>query len=163
MRCHVCFAVALVLLAAVPSRPAQLMVGTQPYVDAPVRVSLDLFPFALGFRRADGVAYWHGTALGAAGDRDTWYVSLAYGACFFGINSGGIFLGPVADIMRREVGLSLDISYSIVSIPVKLSLQSIGAEAASDMLFAASLSGGIGLLFPLVRMEDGRLRHLFNR
>jgi hypothetical protein len=156
----------VILLALACSRPlwaGQALIGTRPFSDSPIRVSLDLFPLALGYFKGDDIAYWHGLSTGVAVERDIRLVSLGYGVAFFGLNSGGVFVGPLIDVDERAVGFTLDITYCIFSAPLKLSLQRIRTIDSRDMFFAVGLSAGIGALFPLVRVEKGKLRPVFDR
>jgi len=151
------------LVCSCPLWAGQALIGTRPFSDSPIRVSLDLFPLALGYFKGDDIAYWHGLSTGVAVERDTRLVSLGYGVAFFGLNSGGVFIGPLVDIDERAVGFSLDITYCIVSAPVKLALQRIRTIDTRDTFLAVYLSAGIGALFPLLRIERGRFRPVFDR
>jgi len=141
----------------------QALVGTQPFTGAPLRYSLDIFPLAAGFRKDADIAYWHGLAMGIAVQEHARLAGFSYGAAFFGLNSGAIFAGPLFNAADRTFGFSVDLLYSFVAAPVKISIQRTTAGASSGMLFSVAFAAGIGMLYPMVRIEQGQVRHLFDR
>jgi hypothetical protein len=79
------------------------------------------------------------------------------------MNSGSFFAGPLVDVLSRQVGFSIDITYYFFAAPIKLSLLSISSERTRNLFFTANLSAGIGIPYPLVRFERGRMKTIFDR
>lgn len=144
-----------------PVSALQLTIGRKPFIENSMQIQAEIYPIAMNYTPLERISYWYGVGMSARISETSRLAGISYGLAFLGLNSGGVFVGPVFDFFNRNGGVAVDITYVFAALPVRVSLVRL-VDPEDDLKMGVTLAIGFGTMVPILRRENRTLKHIFS-